>query len=157
MLLAKRTRLLLFIFRLSRFHYRSNESGTKAAIFPFDTVTSATISVGTMYDHPLAQSSREKIAARRAPIFSLVCIYNGESLVYVGMGNFAAGGYCRAKSGPTPQVDSSSLRLNPAPESFQTRSWPMFSPLKSLRELEIREYKKCLWESGVMVVFVLLL
>ena len=52
MLLAKATRLPHLIFRLPRFLYRSNESGT--AILPFDTVTSATISVDTMYDLRLA-------------------------------------------------------------------------------------------------------
>ena len=56
MLLAEATRLPLLIFRRPRFHYRSNESEKKAAILPFDTVTSATIYVDTMwYDLRLAQ------------------------------------------------------------------------------------------------------
>ena len=61
MLLAEATRLPL-IFRLPHYPYRFNESGTNAAILPFDTVTSATISVDTMYDLGLVQPNRKKKA-----------------------------------------------------------------------------------------------
>ena len=62
MLLAEVTRLPLLIVRLPRFQYRSNEPGTKTAILSFDTITSATISVDTMYDLGLVQPNRKKKA-----------------------------------------------------------------------------------------------
>ena len=62
MLSAEAARLLHLTFRLPRFLYRSNESGTKAAILPFDTVTSATISVDPMYDLRLVPPGRENTA-----------------------------------------------------------------------------------------------
>ena len=62
MLSAEAARLLHLTFRLPRFLYRSNESGTKAAILPFDTVTSATISVDPMYDLRLAPPGRKNTA-----------------------------------------------------------------------------------------------
>ena len=58
----------------------SNESGAKAVILPFDTVTSATISVGTMYDIGLAQPNR-KSKAREARRFLRLYVY-----IYVHQG-----------------------------------------------------------------------
>ena len=71
MLLAEATRLPLFIFRLPRFHYLSNESCTKSAILPFDSVTSATISVDTLYDLRLAQPNRRNKAREAHRILRL--------------------------------------------------------------------------------------
>ena len=62
MLLAEATRLPHLIFRLPRFLYRPNESGTKASILPFDTATIATISVDTIYDLRLAQPNKKNKA-----------------------------------------------------------------------------------------------
>ena len=75
MLLAEATRLPHLIFRLPRFLYRPNESGTKASILPFDTATIATISVDTIYDLRLAQANRKKYGGRSAPIFARVYTY----------------------------------------------------------------------------------
>ena len=79
MRLAEATRLPLLIFRLPHFQYRFNESGTKAAILPFDTVTSATISMDTMYDLRLAQPNR-KNKAREARRF--LRLYILRSIIY---------------------------------------------------------------------------
>ena len=71
MLLAEVTRLPLLIVRLPRFQYRSNEPGTKTAILSFDTITSATISVDTLYDLRLAQPNRRNKAREAHRILRL--------------------------------------------------------------------------------------